>query len=67
MIAADRYHNDPYFHTLVQMFYREYVKVGQFGGAGLTPTEVREASGLAWQMYVERHALPMLIKEVPSA
>lgn len=63
MNVKERYQHDSVFHALVQMFYREYEKIENYGGAGLTPTEIREASGLAWQMYYERNASPLLFRE----
>lgn len=54
MEPAERYRRDPHFHYLVDVLYREFERCDH-GGAGLTPTEVREASALAWQRYAERH------------
>jgi hypothetical protein len=58
----DRYKEDPVFHYLVSMFYREYQKIDQYGGAGLTPSEIRVAAGYAWQMYAERHFVPSFVR-----
>ena len=57
---VERYQTDPVFHHLVQVYVREFQKADSTG-AGLTPTEIREASSLAWQLYLERHALPAMI------
>jgi len=59
MTPVDRYRTDPVFATLVNMFASEFSKCNQ-SGAGLTPTEIREASSLAWQMYCERNMSPVL-------
>ena len=56
---AERYKEDPVFYALVSTFYREFVRADA-SGAGLTPTEVREASSFAWQMYAERNVMPRI-------
>lgn len=62
MTAAERYRQDPTFHMLVDQLGLLFEKhCGS--GAGITPTEIREAAGLAWQLYAERHALPVFIRE----
>jgi hypothetical protein len=59
--ARERYKNDPTFHALVQMFLHLFES--QLGsGAGVTPSEIRDASGLAWQLYHERHVDPIWIR-----
>lgn len=62
MTPRERYLADPHFHLLVDLF------IGIFeehcgSGAGVTPTEIREASGLAWQSYVERHPSPLFLHQ----
>lgn len=65
MTPLERYKQDPTFATLVDMLVREFVRCDH-SGAGLTPTEVRQAAALAWQIYQERHAHPlMILKEGP--
>lgn len=44
-----RYHNDPMFHTLVDVLYHHMTE------SQYTPTELREACHLAACMYEERH------------
>jgi hypothetical protein len=61
MSARNRMHNDPVFATLVKSMY-DIFETTCGTGAGVTPTEIREASGLAWQIYVERHAEPITFK-----
>lgn len=58
----DRFHSDPVFATLVRVFLREFESQDK-AGAGLTPSEVREASSLAWQFYLERNAYPIVAVE----
>lgn len=54
MTPAERAKVDPTFHFLVRSFYDMFER--QCGsGAGVTPSEIREASGYAWQLYAERH------------
>ena len=53
MQARERYLNDPVFHALVQTMLKVF-EAHCGSGAGITPSEIREASGLAWQMYYER-------------
>lgn len=49
---------DPVFAALVHSFHAMFEQhCGT--GAGITPSEVREASGLAWQLYIERHPYPI--------
>lgn len=57
---AERLETDPYFARLVLMLHAEFEKCDQ-SGAGLTPTEVRDACSLAWQMYYERHQRELMI------
>lgn len=65
MTAAERAETDPVFRMLVHAFYDMFAShCGT--GAGLTPSEVREASGYAWQMYVERHSQPIPILVDPD-
>ena len=59
--ARERYESDPHFRMLVSVFYREFSNFNA-SGAGLTPSEIREASGFAWQMYMERHPSPLLVE-----
>ena len=55
MTPAERAVADPHFHMLVRFFYDAFEQhCGS--GAGFTPTEIREASGYAWQLYTERHS-----------
>jgi hypothetical protein len=54
VIAAERYKTDPYFHQLVDLFLHQFMESHE-SGAALTPSEVREASSLAWQIYIERY------------
>jgi hypothetical protein len=61
MTPAERYREDPFFHSLVSMLYHEFERCDS-GGAGLTPTEVRQAAAFAWQIYCERHAHPLLVR-----
>lgn len=61
----ERLKSDPVFAALVQQF--TYLFAHHCGsGAGLTPSEIREASGLAWQIYMERHPNPILVTESPE-
>lgn len=60
MTLAERYQSDPYFHRLVDMLVHEF-GMSTLSGAGLTPTEVREAAGFAWQIYAERNPHPLMI------
>jgi hypothetical protein len=54
----ERMKEDPVFAALVHSFFDMFARhCGS--GAGITPSEVREASGLAWQMYIERHPEPI--------
>lgn len=56
----ERMDTDPVFRTLVYSFYSMFEQhCGS--GAGITPSEIREASGYAWQMYLERHSIPIPI------
>lgn len=57
----ERYRADPVFRQLVDMFRNMFETHCHATGAGLTPTEVREASGLAFQIYMERHGHPIMI------
>lgn len=59
MTPMERYRSDPYFHQIVDMFIRQF-ETSTGSGAGITPTEVRDAAGLAWQIYYERHSSPMI-------
>lgn len=54
MEPAERYKRDPIFAAMVQAFLDMFQRY-HGSGAGITPTEVREASGLAWQIYLERY------------
>ena len=54
MTSFLRYQTDATFHALVNMFVNLF-EHHCGSGAGVTPSEVREASGLAWQIYSERH------------
>lgn len=52
LTPLERYHSDPLFHRLVRVLYREFADGAEMqSGAGLTPSEVREACSLAWQFY----------------
>ena len=66
MTAAERCQSDPYFSMLVKMFYGLFQEHNG-SGAGITPSEIREASGYAWQLYIERHAQPLMIIREPDA
>lgn len=60
MTAAERMKTDPLFHALVRQMYALFVEhCGS--GAGFTPSEIREASGYAWQMYAERNLMPSML------
>ena len=65
MTPLERYHTDPYFRMLVTMFRIEFEKCDA-SGAGLTPTEVREASSFAWQQYAERTMKPSVFITKPE-
>lgn len=52
--VRNRYHTDPFFHQLVDMF-RACLEEGR-----CTPTEIREAAMLAQLMYEERHPRPIV-------
>lgn len=65
MTPQERYRQDPLFASLVQMFYHVFASYCGTG-AGVTPTEIREASGLAWQQYAERHAQPIMVLPPPK-
>jgi hypothetical protein len=58
MTPAERARSDPHFARLVTMFAHEFENCDQ-AGAGLTPSEIREASAYAWQLYIERHPHPL--------
>lgn len=60
MTPIERYHTDPNFTYLVRSFIRMFEQ-STSSGAGYTPSEIREASGLAWQFYMEQHPSPLLI------
>jgi len=62
----ERYHNDPTFHAITDML-RNLYEQHCGSGAGITPSEIREASGLAWQMYAERNLVPSILirRETP--
>ena len=62
MTPAERAKSDPTFSFLVKHFYALYEQ-NSGSGAGITPSEIREASGYAWQLYAERHPAPLLLKE----
>lgn len=64
MGPAERYKNDPVFHQLVHSFYAMFEDYCG-SGAGITPSEIREASGYAWQRYIERHPFPILVEYLP--
>lgn len=60
MTPQERVRVDPVFAVLVRSMHDLFERhCGT--GAGITPSEVREASGLAWQMYAERHVEPLLV------
>ena len=58
MSTRERFKTDPLFATLVTSF-RQMFEQYCGSGAGITPTEIREASGLAWQIYAETHPAPI--------
>jgi len=60
MTPKERMQSDPNFHFLVRHFYNLY-EHHCGSGAGITPSEIREASGYAWQLYVERHPSPLVV------
>lgn len=65
MDARERFRTDPMFRALVMAC------LGLFeshlgSGAGVTPSEIREASGLAWQLYHERHVSPIFMPPRPD-
>ncbi len=60
MNPAERCKRDPVFAALVAAFegmFRQHCGTG----AGITPSEIREASGFAWQRYMERNAVPPIV------
>lgn len=65
LTAAERYQHDPFFRQLTDMLYYQFERCDQ-GGAGLTPTEVREACALAWQRYRERHISSLMVPRGPD-
>lgn len=54
--VKERYERDPVFRALVQSFFHMYENHAD----GMTPSEIREAAGFAWQMYYERNAYPII-------
>jgi hypothetical protein len=65
MTPLERYKTDATFAALVRNFY-DMFQHHCGTGAGITPSEVREASGLAWQMYVERNAVGIPVIKPPD-
>jgi hypothetical protein len=59
MDPQERYLADPHFHRLVDLLVLEF-RQSVNSGAGFTPSEIREAAGLAWQIYMERHVQPSI-------
>jgi hypothetical protein len=60
--ARERYLKDPLFSALVASFL--HIFETQCGtGAGVTPSEIREASGYAWQLYHERRVDPIWLHD----
>lgn len=65
MTPQERLRTDPVFSMLVRQFTLLF-EAHCGSGAGITPSEIREASGLAWQIYLERHALPIPLIRRPN-
>jgi hypothetical protein len=55
--VQERYKTDPVFRTIVMTMLQMF----QMTGEGITPSEIREAMGLAWQLYTERHPSPIMM------
>lgn len=53
----ERMETDPVFRTMVQNFLQMYNMTAE----GITPSEIREAAGFAWQIYYERNVHPTLM------
>ena len=66
MTPMERYHTDANFHAIVRMML-DLFENSCGTGAGFTPSEIREASGLALQIYTERHPHPMIVRPEPVA
>ncbi len=60
MTPKERMATDPVFHALVKTMYDLFENYCT-SGAGITPSEIREASGFAWQIYAEHNAMPWLV------
>ena len=56
--AEERFRTDPLFAAIVNQMYAMFNEYCG-SGAGITPSEIREASGFAWQMYAERNIAPI--------
>lgn len=57
--AQTRYHHDPVFNRMVKMM------VNAMDELQLTPTEIREAAGLAALLFYQKHPqMPFIQKEV---
>lgn len=65
MTPQERLKNDPVFSALVQQFIYTYSHFHNTG-AGITPSEIREASGLAWQIYMDRAGFDLPKIELPG-
>lgn len=62
--VQERVKEDSVFAAMVHSFYDMFNRYCGTG-AGITPSEVREASGYAWQLYMERHPSPSYIIREP--
>jgi hypothetical protein len=60
--VKERMETDPVFRSIVFSM----LSMFEMTGEGITPTEVREAMGLAWQIYCERNMRPTLVVRYPD-